>query len=130
MSLNSGRLERFFQASGNCCRKVKRSRDLESVQDSQTERERVLSDRRDIHDFLEKKADHVFQGECTVQTRLSAAQSELDTREPRMRNADTALYETGMQFQSQRVERDQSNQLTDQTRREKSWLCDGAEMRN
>ena len=94
------------------------------------DRERVLSDRRNIHDFLEKKADHAFRGGCAVQTRLSAAQSELDTREPRMRNADIALYETGMQLQSQRVERDQSNQLTDQTRREKSWLCDGSEMRN
>ena len=47
-----------------------------------------------------------------------------------MRNSDVALYETGMQFQSQRMELYQANQLTDQTRREKSWLCDEVEMRN
>ena len=78
MSLNSGRLEPFFQASGNRGRKVKRNRDLESVQDSQTERERVLSDRRDIHDFVEKKADHVFQGECTVELTQDYLQRRLN----------------------------------------------------
>ena len=47
-----------------------------------------------------------------------------------MRNSDVALYETGMQFQSQRMELYQANQLTDQTRRKKSWLCDEMEMKN
>ena len=47
-----------------------------------------------------------------------------------MRNSDVPLYETGMQFQSQRMELYQANQLTDQTRREKSWLCDEVEMKN
>ena len=46
-----------------------------------------------------------------------------------MRNAAIALYETFMQLQSQRLKRHQANQLTDQTRREKSWLCDDLEMR-
>ena len=41
-----------------------------------------------------------------------------------MRNSDVALYETGMQFQSQRMELYQANQLTDQTRR------DEVEMKN
>ena len=54
---------------------------------------------------------------------LSQAHSELDRREGRMRNADIALCETGMQRQSQRMELYQANQLTDQARREKSWLC-------
>ena len=82
----------------------KRNRDLESVQDSQMERERILSERRDIREFLEENADHAFQGECAAQTRLSETQSELDRREWRMRNADVALYETGMQPQSQRMD--------------------------
>ena len=47
-----------------------------------------------------------------------------------MRHADIALYETRMQLQSQNMEIYQANQLTDQTRREKGWLCDELEMRN
>ena len=35
-----------------------------------------------------------------------------------------------MQLHSQRIELYQANQLKDQTRREKSWLCDELEMRN
>ena len=42
----------------------------------------------------------------------------------------TALHDTGIQLQSQRMELDQANQLTDQTQREKSWLCEELEMRN
>ena len=45
------------------------------------ERERTLSEQRDIHDILEKKAGHACQGESAAQTRLSEAQSELDRRE-------------------------------------------------
>ena len=47
-----------------------------------------------------------------------------------MRNADIALHETGMQLQSQRTELYQESQLTDQTRREKSWPSEELEMRN
>ena len=42
--------------------KVPRKSDLESMQDSQMKRERALSEQRDIHDFLERKADHAFRG--------------------------------------------------------------------
>ena len=55
--------------------KGKRNRDPESVQDSQMERARILSEQRDIHDFLKKKADHAFQGEFV---KLCNALSELD----------------------------------------------------
>ena len=41
-----------------------------------------------------------------------------------------ALYETGMQLQSERMELCQATQLTDQTRREKNWVCDELDMRN
>ena len=81
---------------------------------SQMERRRILSQQRDIHDFLEKKADHAFQGEFAAQTRLSEAQAELDGREWERRNADLALYETGRQLESQRMELYQANQLSDQ----------------
>ena len=54
-------------------------------------RERILSEQRNTHDILEQKADQAFQGEFVVQTRLSEAQSELDRRGWRMRNADIAL---------------------------------------
>ena len=103
--------------------KGERNLDLESVQLSQLDKERILlSEQRDIHHFLEKTADHVFQGEFAAQTRSSEAQSDLHTREWKMRNADIALYESCMQLQSSRMEVYQANQLTDQTRREKGWL--------
>ena len=82
---------------------------------SQQERETILSEQRDLHNFLERKADQAFQGECAAQTKLSEAQSELDRREWKMQNCDRALYDTGIQLQSQRMELDQANQLTDQT---------------
>ena len=74
----------------------KRHRELEGVQDSRMEKERILSGQKSFHEFLEKEADQAFQGECAVQTKLSEAQSELDSREWKMQNAHTALYETGM----------------------------------
>ena len=93
------------------------------------ERERILSEQRDVHDVLERKADHAFHIEYAAQTRFSEAQSELDRREWRLQNAGIAHDETGMQLQSQRMELFQGNHLTDQTRREKSQLCDELEMR-
>ena len=89
---------------------------------SQVARERILSEERSFHDFLEKKADQVFQREFAAQTRLAEAQSELDRREWKMRKADISLFENGMQLQSQWMELYQA--VTDQPRREESWLCD------
>ena len=77
----------------------------------------MLSEQRDIHGFLERKADRAFQGEFAAQTRLLEAQFELYRREWRVQNADIPLYETGMHLQSQKMELDQADQLTDQTRR-------------
>ena len=53
----------------------KLNRDLESVPLTQMERERILSEQRDIYDFFEQTADQAFQGECAAQTRISEAQS-------------------------------------------------------
>ena len=41
------------------------------------ERERILSELRDVKIFIDRKADQAFQGECAAQTKLSEAQSEL-----------------------------------------------------
>ena len=60
----------------------------------------------------------------------SEAQSELDRREWRMQNGDSALHETGIQLQSRRMELYHSSQLNDQTQMEKSWLCNELEMRS
>ena len=76
---NPGEILNNFQDSGNGCRKMKESQ-IWRVCRIQMKRERALSEQRDIHDFLERKADHAFQGECAVQTILSEAQSELDRR--------------------------------------------------
>ena len=65
-----------------------------------------------------------------LRQKITEAQSELDRREWRMQGADRALYETGIQLQSQRMEFSQANQLTGQTQREKSWLCNESEMKN
>ena len=58
------------------------------------------------------------------------AQAELDRRERKMQIADRALYEIGIQLQSQRMELYQANQQTDQNPTEKSWLRNEQEMRN
>ena len=108
---------------------AKRNRELESVCNFLPRKE-FCPHRNCVHEFLEKKPDQAYQGEFAAQTRLSEAQAESDRRECEMRNADIALYETGMQLQSQRMELDEANQLTYQTRREQSWQCDELEMRN
>ena len=110
--------------------KRKSSRDSGRSQGSQQESEKILSARRDLQNFLGRNADQAFQGECAAQTKLSEAQSELDRREWKMQNADRALYDTGFQLQSQRMDLDQANQLTNQTQKEKSWLCDELDRRN
>ena len=72
--------------------KSKRNRELESVQDSQMER--ILSQQKNIHDFLEKKKlIELFKENLRLRQRLSEAHAELDRREWRMRNADIVLYE-------------------------------------
>ena len=83
--------------------KGKRNRELDSVHLSQMEKDRILSEQKNLHEFLEKKADRAFQGEFAAQTRLSEAQAELDRKEWLRRSADIALCETGRQLESQRV---------------------------
>ena len=73
------------------------------MQLSQLDKERILSEQKSRHEFLEKKADQAFHGEFAAE-RLSDAQAELDRREWERRNTDIALCETGMQLQCQKME--------------------------
>ena len=102
-------------------------------------REKVLPEHRDLHYFLEMRADRARRervaqttlSEAGDHTRrlleepkdylLSEAQLELDKQELRVQCADRALHESGMQLQSQRMELYQANQLSDHSQREKSW---------
>ena len=86
-----------------------RNRELESVQLSQMEKEKILSERRSFHESLEKEADRAFQRDFVAQTRLSEAQAERDRNGWERRNADIALYETSRQLESQRMELYQAN---------------------
>ena len=49
--------------------KGKRNGELENVQTSQMENEKILSDQRTLHGYLEKKARSASQGECAAQRR-------------------------------------------------------------
>ena len=104
--------------------RIEKSRDSGSVQRSQMEREKSLSEQRDLHNFLARRADQAFRGECAAQTRLSEAQSELDRREWKMQSADAALHESSIQLHSWRMVLYQANQFTDHSKREREeWLC-------
>ena len=67
-------------------------------------KERILSEQKSLHEFLEKKAGQAFQGEIAAQTRFSEAQTELDRRAWERRNGVIALYDIGLQLQSQTME--------------------------
>ena len=88
-SIEKSRRDMNQRASIETSMTRKSSRDSGSVQGSQQERETILSEQRDLHNFLERKADQAFQGECAAQTKLSEAPSELDRREWKMQNVDS-----------------------------------------
>ena len=119
-----------FQVSRNHRRKVNEIENWRVCNFSQLEKEKILSEPRSNHEYLDKKADRAFQGEFAAQTRLSEAQAELDRREWEWRNADIALYETSRKLEFQKMELHQANQLSDQAHREKSWLCEELDLRN
>ena len=100
----------------------KRDRDWESVQ--------TLSERRNLHVYLEQKAEFPVQGECAAQRRLSEAEADMNIRNWEQRNSDIALYETNRELESQRFELYQANQWADQAQREEDNLCGEFDMRN
>ena len=62
----------------------KRDRDSESVQ--------TLSKSRNLHVYLEQKAELAVEGECAAQKK-SEAEAEMDVRNWEQRNCDIARYE-------------------------------------
>ena len=88
----------------------RRDRDLVRVQ--------TLSERRNLHVYLEQKAELAVQGGCTAQRRLSEAEIQMVRR-----NSDIDLHETNRELESQRLELYQANQWADQAQREKNKLC-------
>ena len=104
--------------------KGKRDRDLECAE--------TLSERRNLHVYLEHKAELAVQGKSAAQRRLSEATAHMNIRnkKKKQRNSDTAVCETNRELESQRLELYQANQWADQTPRKKLNLCGELEMRN
>ena len=129
-----------FSSSGKLVRDVepfsrKRNREMESVQFSQIEKgKNSVRTEKTFMNSLKSKLIGLFflkkKREFAAQTRLSEAQAGLDRREWERRDAGVALYETGGQLESQRMELYQANHLSDQAQREKSWRCEELDLRN
>ena len=83
--------------------------------------EKILSEQRSLHEYLEKEAERAIQGEFAAQTRSSEFQAEMDRREWEKRYAEDALYETSRQLETQKMELCQAHEWTDQARRQKRW---------
>ena len=66
--------------------------------------ERILSERKNLHEYLDNEAERAFRGKCVAQRRLSEAEVEMDRRSWERRNSDIALYETNPQLESQILE--------------------------
>ena len=73
-------------------------RELGSVSLSQHEQERILSERKNLHEYLEVEAERALQGEYMAQRRLSEAEVGMDRNWER-RNYDITLYETTQQLE-------------------------------
>ena len=72
--------------------------------------ERILSEVKNLHEYLEKKAERALLCESTAQKRLSEAEVEVDRKSWERRNSDVALYETNRELESQRLELYQADQ--------------------
>ena len=90
----------------------------------------TLSERRNLHVYLEHKAELAVPGECAAQKRLSEAEADVGIRNWEQRNADVALDETNRELESRRLELCLVNQWADQAQREKINLRGELEMRN
>ena len=100
----------------------KRDRDLDSVQ--------TLSERHNLHVYLEQKAESAVLGENAAQKRLSEVEADVEVRRWEQKSPEMALYETDGELESHRLKLHQANQCADQAQREKINLCGELEMRN
>ena len=73
---------------------------------------KTLSERRNLHVYLEQKAEVAARSrrKCAAQRRSPEAEADMDIRNWEQRDADFAVYETNREFESQRLELHQSNQ--------------------
>ena len=102
--------------------RAERDRDLESAY--------TLSERRNLHVYLEQKGELAVQGERAAQRRLPEAEANMDMRNWEQRNSDIAFYETNQEHESQRSQVQQANQWADQAQREKISLSGELELRS
>ena len=72
--------------------------------------ERILSGRKNLHEYLDNEAERAFRGKCVAQRRLSEAEVEMDRRSWERRKSDIAFYETNQKLESQRLDLFQANQ--------------------
>ena len=95
--------------------------DFGSVSLSQHDRERMLSERKNLYEYLGKEAvARAPQGECSAQRRLSEAEMEMVRKSCKRRKSDIAPYETNQQLESQRLELYQASHWADQAQQENS----------
>ena len=50
---------------------------FESVQLSPQENEKIMSERRNLHEYFDNEAERAFRGKCVAQRRLSEAEVEM-----------------------------------------------------
>ena len=80
----------------NLCQGRREIEILESV--------RNQSERRNLHVYLEQKAELASRGEEAAQKILSKAEADMEIRNWEKRNSDIALYETKQELESQRLQ--------------------------
>ena len=73
---------------------VKRDRDLNSV--------RISSERRSLHNYLERKAESAVQGENVAQKR-SEAEAKKEIKSWEQKSSEMTLYETHRELESQKI---------------------------
>ena len=88
---------------------------------------RTSSDKQNLHEHLERKAESAVRGENAAQERLSEAEADIDGEQ---KGSELALCHTHQELESQRLQQHQVNQWADQALREKINLCGELDMRN
>ena len=91
---------------------------------------RTSSDRQNLHNYLERKAESAVRGENAAQKRLFEAEADMEIRRWKQTGSEIALCETHRELESQRLQLQQANQWADHAQREKNSLCGELEMRN
>ena len=100
----------------------KRDHNLDSVS--------TMSDKQNLHEYLERKAESAVRGEIAAHKRLCEAEAGMEMRRWEQKNSEVALYESHRELESQRLQLHQAHQWADQAQREKINLCGELELKN